>query len=91
MVANRRRCSFPGCVAQQLHDITHQVRYKVMKHRKIFIPNGARACDQHLSEISWNVIDRNTVHQSKYTANQLENLIELLRNSGSNMVTKIPG
>lgn len=55
----------------------------------MYIPNGARACDLHLSEIPWNTIDR-TRQQNKFTAKQIEDLIELLIDSGSE-VTNNPG
>lgn len=94
--ANRRRCNFPGCENEtnSLHDISNQVRFKVVKRKKIYIPNGARSCEQHLSEIPWNLIGRNTIPQNslnKFSAKQIEDLIQLLRNSGSNMVLEIPG
>lgn len=61
-----------------------------MKQTKIYIPNGARACDTHLSEILWSTIDRNTTQRSKFTTKQIEDLIELLRDSGTK-VTNNPG
>lgn len=91
--ANRLRCTFPECEnrTQRLHDFPRKVRFKVMKQRKIYIPDGARACDRHLSEIPWNTITNNTGQQSKFSAKQIKDLIELLRNSGSKIVSKIPG
>lgn len=85
------RCTFPGCENRtQLHDVPRRFRIKVMKQTKTYIANGAKACDQHLSEMLWNTVDRNNGQRYKFTTKQIEDLIQLLGDSGS-MVTKNPG
>lgn len=81
----RRSCTFPGC-SNRMHtirDVPHQFRRNVMKQSKVYIPNGARACNTHLSEHLWRTVDRNITQRNKFTTKQVEDLIELLSASNS--------
>lgn len=91
-VLNRRRCTFPGCntAIDRLHDIPRCVRFKVLKARKIYIPNKARACPYHMSENVWQTVE-NRNQKSKFTANQINDLIELLYDSSPKNVQYSPG
>lgn len=89
--ANRLRCTFPGCEDRDsLHNIPKHVRFKAMKQKKIYIPREARACNQHMH--NWDtVIDTNIDRPMKFNANQVDDMIQLLCNSGPKMVSEIPG
>lgn len=89
--ANRRRCAFPGCENRdRLHDISRRIRFKTMKQKRIFIPNKARACDHHLH--AWDTVDGNTGQLfSKFSKNQIEDMVELLCYPDSKITPKLPG
>lgn len=59
--------------------------------RNIYISKGARACDRHLNELSWNTIQRNVNQRYKFSTKQIEDLIQLLRNSGSTTISETAG
>lgn len=89
-VSNRRRCTFPGCTrANELHDVPHFLRSKALKYR-VYIPKRSRACAQHMSEDTWNTVQGNN-RRSKFTANQINEMIELFCNSFSSNASNFLG
>lgn len=83
----RVRCTFSGCGnrTQGLHDVTRQVRFNVMKHN-----NGARACNEHLLVGSWNNIGNSINQRNRFSKQQIEDLIQLLRDSDSRKPSEFP-
>lgn len=62
-----------------------------MKLKKIYIPNTARACNQHL-DAAWNIVGHSTDGRYKFSTKQIEDLIQLLCNpSAPRVVSEIPG
>lgn len=89
--SNRFRCTFRGCSNRNgLHNVSRQVRFTVMQQRKIYIPNMARVCNQHLNA-SWNTVGQGTGQRYKFSKKQIEDLIQLLSNSSPRAVSHIPG
>lgn len=58
-----------------------------MKEKKIFIPDGARACNYHYSLQDWSI---NTQLENRFTRNQLEDMVDLLCDRKNN-VSNSPG
>lgn len=80
-VSNRRRCTYPGCENKGiLHNVSRHVRFKAMKDKKIYIPNKARACVQHLN--AWDAIDGDAGRRTKFNAEQIEDMVQLICDSG---------
>lgn len=93
-LSSRVRCTFPGCkktTSDRLYDASRSVRFKVMKERNIYIPVGARVCYKHLNPIEWKDIILQNKKMVKFTQRHVEDAIQLLCNSESNIDSKSPG
>lgn len=58
-----------------------------MKENKIFIPSGARACNQHYSLQNWSI---NTQLENRFTRKQLEEMFDLVCDSKNDEISS-PG
>lgn len=89
---NRRRCTFPHCNnMDRLHNVGQKIRFKVLKQTKICIPDGARVCEQHLQMNEWSTLNGHTDHITKFSAKQVEDMIQLLTDSRSKIGSEFPG
>lgn len=74
--ASHHRCTVRQCkIVENLRLISRSKRLKAMKANKVFIPCGARACNQHYSLQNWNI---NTQLENRFTRKQLEEMIDSL-------------
>lgn len=90
--ANRRRCTFPHCNnTDRLHNVERKIRFKALKQNKICIPDGARVCEQHLQMNVWSALNGNTEQLAKFSAKQVEDMIQLLTDSRSEIAPEFPG
>lgn len=90
--ANRRRCTFPNCNERdRLHNVKRKIRFKILKAKKICIPDGARVCEEHSQIDTWNNLNSNTDQLTKFSAKQVEDMLQLLSDSGPKISLEIPG
>lgn len=89
-VSNRLRCTFPGCTnTDGLHDIPYPLRFRALKN-KLYIPKCTRVCSRHMFENTWNTVQGHG-RRSMFTANQINEMIELFCNSISTNTSDLPG
>lgn len=62
----------------KLHRVSHQIRYELMKTKRFFIPENARACELHSDIDVWPGI-RIEDEKCKFSITQIEQMIDLLR------------
>lgn len=75
------KCCVPSCnreLPAELHRIPLKVRYEIMKTKRFFIMQNAKACNFHSDYSVWSTIDiRNEI--CTFTAAQIEEMVDLLR------------
>lgn len=87
---NSRRCTFPGCIGRdELHKISRHDRYNVMKRWKLYIPDGAKACNRHKFSNGWANV-QNTGRQW-FSKNHIEDLIHMLCDTSRINISDTPG
>lgn len=81
--SSHSRCTFASCITpnDRLQNIPRSTRFKAIKTKKIYIPNGARACHYHISGDHFSADD---LFLKKFTQIQIEALIDLLCDSSFN-------
>lgn len=87
------KCCVPTCNVQlpaELHRIPLGIRYDIMKTKRFFIPQTAKACNFHLDYSVWPEIiipNQNCV----FTATQIEEMVDLLRSNPRKSKDKLLG
>lgn len=83
---NKSRVSSTKCCVcdvqypEKLHRVSQQMRHEILKLKRFYIPKNARACQMHSDFSVWAGISFQNV-QSKFTATQIEDMVDLLRSS----------
>lgn len=91
-IASTRRCTFPECATatENLRDINRSDRLRALRLKKIYIPNRARVCSNHVEQNTWVV---NEDGEILFSQKQVQDLVELISNTeieteGINLFTK---
>lgn len=80
------KCCVKFCDAQfpeKFHRVSHQMRYELMKSKRFYVPENARACEVHSNVSVWPGISIQS-EESKFTIPQIEEMIDLLRSPPKN-------
>lgn len=75
------KCCIPSCKKEypdKLHRIPRAIRCEIMKNKRFFIPEKSVACNFHNQ---FSVLSEMTItnENSPFTANQIEEMVDLLR------------
>lgn len=76
------KCCVPFCNVTRpakLHRISREIRQEIMKSKRFFIPENARACDVHSDKAVWPEIQMPVNEACQFTAVQIEEMVDLLR------------
>lgn len=75
------KCCAPSCdvaLPANLHRISEEMRYNIMKSQRFFIPKNARVCNVHSNCAVWPEIPIPN-GEYRFTAVQIEEMVDLLR------------
>lgn len=73
-IATHSRCTFPPCETptDRLRLISRSTRFKAIKTRKLYIPEGSRACHRHFNDTNWDINSINSMEQ--FNQKQIEDM-----------------
>ncbi|XP_049887032.1 uncharacterized protein LOC126381621 [Pectinophora gossypiella] len=82
-VANTsRRCMYSGCQHIDLHRVSFFLKVHLLVEHRVYIPQSARICSNHISANEWSSLYENG--ETIFTPDQLKDLIDTLRNAYKN-------
>lgn len=64
--------------SHELHRLSQNMRYEIMKTKRFFIPEAARACNFHRDSSVWPTINIPN-ENCPFSAAQIEEMVDLLR------------
>lgn len=75
------KCCAKFCNVQhpaKLYRVCQELRYEIMKSKRYYIPQNARACELHSDFVGWpETLNQN--EQCKFNISQIEEMVDLLR------------
>lgn len=75
------RCCISTCdkrIPEPLHVIPKDIRYKILKTKRFFVPATSRACNLHSDYSIWPTMNISE-EMSSFNASQIEEMVDLLR------------
>lgn len=85
------KCAHPLCDERtNLHVVSLGTRKDVLQNERIYIPKLVKACTQHLGSESWSEAPIDDL-ECMYTANQIEEMVDLLRAESRTSRRNAPG
>lgn len=77
-----RNCTNPFCENKnELRRATSKIRYELIVKKRLFVPSRAMVCSHHSEYLNWSNILLIDIPQRTFNAEQIEDMVDLLRSN----------
>lgn len=80
-----RHCIFGGCANQSGHLIPLLIKVMLLKQYHLYVPIHSRVCETHLYSNEWSLLNNNNNLTSRFTPQQIEDLIRVMERNADLM------